>query len=420
MSPRKPRDIDGTQPLQKMLCDLVSNADAAARQVDADNRLMAAMAPRVMDLPAMERALQDGACPDRVLPGGMPALHAAIARGNLDAIALLVKYDAELSDTDADGATPLDAAYRSHFPQAIRLLSDAGAPFRLIGADPRYFMDEDDTANYQARINNALIVAVHKGSADDVKRALQLGADANAVEYRPGDARYSALHLAIARCDADKVNVLLDGGANVHAVSGRGETSMDMLWWVGAKDLLGTTWHDIYKTLDARGGRTLFSRRPEELTLTDLRAFVPIGLDGKTTALHFLVRMGKMDLVMDAIARSKDGLTRGDMFRRSDYYGGERLLDAFIASRRLSEVFTADVWRDRLGDMLSMREHVDADPRARLQVNFDAAARDIRHYQQKLLRQQAADQADQIRLKPRPRKPSDKPSGKPPEPPKGA
>jgi len=93
------------------------------------------------------------------------------------------------------------------------------------------------------------------------------------------------------------------------------------------------------------------------------------------------------------------------LLKRSDYYGGETLLEAFIASRRLSSLFTAAVWRDRLDEMLALRPYIDADPRARVQVDFDAAVRDIYKYQREELSRRADEQADDIRLKPRPRKP---------------
>lgn len=410
MSPRQPRDIDNDQPQQKWLCAVVSDADKTAQQAAADNRLIAAMSASVIDHAAVRAALDDGACPDRLLPGGLPVLHAAVERGDADLLQLLIRYDAELSDTDNSGASALDTAYRTHFVQGIRILSDAGAPFCQIGSDPRYLPEDVAVNNYQTRINAVLMHAVHKGTAEDVKHALALGADANAIENAQGRARYSALHLAIARCDAGKVNALLDAGADVHAVSGRGETSLDMLWWAGAKDLLGPAWQDVYKILDARGARTLFSRRPEELTLTDLRAAVPIGLDGKTTALHFLVRMGKMDIVMDAIRRSEHGLTRADLMKRSEYYGGETLLDAFVASRKLSGLFTAAVWRGRLDEMLALRPQIDANPRAAAQVDFDAAVRDIRHFQQSELNRRADEMAADLRPKRRPKKP-DGPQG---------
>jgi ankyrin repeat protein len=411
VSPRQPRDIDDDQPLQKILLSLVGDADKAARQATADNRLIAAMQASVVDRSAVEAALKDGACPDRLLPGGVPVLHAAVQRGDADLLRLFIAFDAELSDTDGEGASALDTAYRLHFVQGIRLLSDAGAPFCQIGNDSAYLTDEPSAGNYQTRIDTVLMSAIHNGTADDVRRALSLGADPNAVEHTQGRARYSALHLSIARCDVQKVNVLLDAGADVHAVSGRGETSMDMLWWAGAKDMLGPEWQEIYRTLDARGGRTLFSRRPDELTLDDLRATVPIGLDGKTSVLHFLVRIGKMDLVMSVIGRSPGGLTQEDVMRRSDYYGGETLLEAFAARRQLSQLFTSAVWRERLDEMLSLKPQVDAEPRTRAQVDFDAAARDIRRYQQDALSRRAEEQADLIRLKPRPKNAR---GGKPP------
>lgn len=400
MSPRQPRDIDD-EPLQRVICGIVADPDKAASQIAADERFMAALEKPVIDHAEIEAALEAGANPDRMLKGGIPALHAAVERQDEKLVALLIRYDAELGDVDSNGATALDTAYRVRAPQIIRQLTEAGAPFRQIGADPRYFLPDDEN-NYQKRIDAALLNAVRKGTPADMRRALALGASPDALENATGRARYCALHLAIAHCDPAKVEVLLNAGADVHAVSGRGETSMDMLWWVGAKDLLGPAWQDIYQKLDARGARTLFSRRPEELTITDLRANVPIGLDGKTTAMHFLVRMGKVDFVMDVIARSKSGLMRADLLKRSDYYGGETLLEAFIASRKLSSLFTSAVWRDRLDDMLGLRPYIENNPRAKPQVDFDRAARDIRRYQQELLRR-TAEQTDGIRLKPRPR-----------------
>lgn len=400
MSPRQPRDLDD-EPLQKILCNVIADPDKAARQTAADNRFMAAMEASVINHADIEAALDAGANPDRMLKGGIPALHAAVRRQDEKLVALLIKYDAELGDVDDNGATALDTAYRVAAPHIIRQLTEAGAPFRQIGADPRYFLPDDEN-NYQKRIDAALLNAVRKGTPDDLRRALALGANPDALENATGRARYCALHLAIAHCDKEKVDVLLNAGADVHVVSGRGETSLDMLWWAGVKDLFSPAWHDIYQKLDTRGARTLFSRRPEELTITDLRANVPIGLDGKTTAMHFLVRMGKVDFVMDVIARSKSGLMRADLLKRSDYYGGETLLDAFVASRKLSSLFTAAVWRDRMDDMMGFRPHVENNPRAKPQVDFDAAARDIRRFQQEELRR-SAEQAEGIKLKPRPR-----------------
>lgn len=409
MSPRQPRDIDSSEPLQKILCDTIADAARAARQIEADNRFIAAMSAPVVDHAQVEAALKDGASPDRILPEGRPALHAAVRRGDAALLALLIKYDAELSDTDADGATALDCAYSARFAQGIRLLSEEGAPLRLTGADPRYFLPDEGNGNYQKRVDAVLIRTVYKGTADELRRVLALGADPNAIEHAEGRARYSALHLAISRCDPEKVGALLSAGADVRAVSGRGESAFDMLWWVGSKDLLGAAWFDIYRMLDEKGARPRFSRRPEELTLADLRATVPIGLDGKTSTLHFLVRMGKMDLVMDVVARSGEGLTQADLMKRSGYYGGETLLEAFVASRHLSRLFTAAVWRDRLDEMLALQPRIEADPRARAQVDFDAAVRDIRRYQQGELHRRIEAQSDGIRLKPRPRNAPKKP-----------
>jgi len=397
-SPRIPRKPEDDPLMQRLLAATVADPEKAVKQAAADNRLIEALGGNIVDVRMVEAALRDGANPDRIIRNGYPALHVAVRRQNLPLLQLLIQYDANLDDVDAAGNSVLDAAYQERFGAGVRVLSEAGAKLRLTGLDA-YDMIPEEGENYQRRIDEVMFRALRGGTAQDVKNALALGADPNAEEYHAHPA-YGALHLAIARCDLEKVTLLLDAGAAVEKTSGRGESALDMLWWAGARELFTDDWHKIFKLLEDRGARTLFSRHPDELTLKDLRRSVPIGLDGETTALHFLVRMGKMDFVMDVIKRDGDGLTPEDMNKRSSYYKNETLLDAFVSSKRLSDIFTAHVWQGRLDDMLSLQQAVNDNPKACWQVDFEAAKQDVLRYRRRQL-QKSAQNNPGLKLKPK-------------------
>jgi len=403
-SPRKPRPSEHNPVMHKILCDTVASVDKTRQQQAADNALIAAMRAPVMDVDKVQAALQAGANADRIIVAGTPALHMAIEHKDLAVLQLLLKFDADVSDVDAKGLSVLDKAYQKQFGAGIRALTEAGAKLRVTGCEEHGIIPEDGE-NYQTRIDEVMFRALRGGSVDEVSRALSLGADVNAVEsyVSPG---YCALHLAISRCDVAKVQLLLDNGADVRVTSGRGETSLDMLWWAGPKELLGDDWHKIFKALEDKGARTLFSRHPSELTLEDLRRTVPIGLDGETNALHFLVRMNKTDFVMDVINRDPGGLTADDLMKRSGFYKNETLLEAFTAGKRLGDVFTAAVWQGRLEEMMSMRPIVDQNHLARAQVDFEQAKSDILRHRQKDLRDKASAKPG-LKLKPpqKPKKP---------------
>lgn len=405
-SPRIPRKPEDDPLMQRMLAATVADPEKAVKQTAADDKLIHALRQNIVDVRKVEAALLDGANPDRIVRDGYPALHIAVRRQNLPLMQLLLQYDANLEDVDGAGNSILDAAYQERFGAGVRVLSEAGAKLRLTGLDA-YDMIPDEGENYQRRIDEVMFRALRGGTAGDVKNALALGADPNAEEYHAQPA-YCALHLAIARCDLEKVTLLLDAGGNVEKTSGRGETSLDMLWWAGARELFTDDWHKIFKMLENRGARTLFSRHPDELSLNDLRRTVPIGLDGETTALHFLVRMGKMDFVMDVIRRDEDGLTLEDLNKRSSYYKDETLLDAFVGSKRLSDIFTAHVWQGRLEDMLSLQPAVNDNPKARWQVDFDAAKQDVLRYRRRAL-QKSAQNKPGLKLKPKTPKSPDTP-----------
>lgn len=407
VSPRKPRPKGDDPLMQRLLAATVADPEKARRQAAADHAFIHALSQNTVDVRKVEAALLDGANPDRIIREGYPALHVAVHRQNLPLLQLLIKFDANLEDVDGQGNSVLDAAYQQRFGAGVRVLTEEGAKLRLTGLEA-HDMIPDEGQNYQTRIDEVMFRGLRGGTAEDVKNALALGADPNAEEYHEHPA-YCALHLAIARCDLDKVTLLLNAGAKVEATSGRGETSLDMLWWAGPKELLGDDWHKIFRLLEDKGARTLFSRHPSELTLDDLRRTVPIGLDGETSALHFLVRMNKTDFVMEVIKRDPEGLTLEDLSKRSTYYKNETLLDAFTAGKRLSDVFTAHVWQGRLEEMLTLQPKIDANPQARLQVDFDKAKMDVLRYRRRALQDSALKNPG---LKLRPKKPPQNPDTK--------
>ena len=84
-------------------------------------------AARDGDLPALEKALDDGADPDRLDDKGISALSWAAIMGQDDAIKMLLENDADINRPNADGGRPLHAAAFLGRASTVRLLLERGA-----------------------------------------------------------------------------------------------------------------------------------------------------------------------------------------------------------------------------------------------------------------------------------------------------
>ena len=84
-------------------------------------------AARDGDLPALEKALDEGADPDRLDDKGISPLCWAAIMGQDDAIKMLLKNDADINRPNADGGRPLHAAAFLGRASTVRLLLERGA-----------------------------------------------------------------------------------------------------------------------------------------------------------------------------------------------------------------------------------------------------------------------------------------------------
>lgn len=356
---------------------LLQDPAEAARIIAADRRLVAAMQRNPIDLDALRRALEDDASPDRPVINGMPPLHVAIHRGDLKALETLLLFSASTDDVDPEGANALDEACRRNFPAAVKLLRQFGAETRLAGAAE----DRDDSyaPSYQARANAFLFQMVRKGTAEQVRQALDLGADVNATEPYANPS-FPPLHHAAALCDVGKVKILLDAGADVFARSSRGHEAVDTMWQARGENLFGEKWLRIHGMLREAGYGNLFDKPPAKLTAADLhdRVFLSGGRDDPTLLAHLILN-GRIDYVLELLARAPKGALRAEDLLKPHGTGLSKLtlLDAIGRAGKLSQVFTAAVWQGRLEEMMSLRPAVEANLSWKKQVDFDKARAEV-------------------------------------------
>lgn len=361
--------------------------DAADRLITADRQLIAAMLENPVDIEGLRAALVAEACPDRVVVSGMPALHVAIHKHDLAALDLLLRHAARTDDIDAQGAVALDEAYRQRFAEGIKLLRLAGAETRQVGSEPDE-LDDIYAPSYQARINSLLLQMANTGSARQVAQAIALGADPNARNPNAAP-HFPPLHLAIARCDLEKVKILARAGADLFARNGHGEEAGDMIWYAPREKLFTPEWYAVFDYLRERGYDNLFLKHPASLSLDDLRQRAPGGPRNDASLLHYLVHMGHADFVFDALKKNPaDRLTAADLLTKSKYHA-ETLLEAFNAQKLLPRLFTAEFWQGRLDEMLSLRPHVENHILMRGKVDFNRAAADVAGQQLKDLSRKA-------------------------------
>jgi ankyrin repeat protein len=349
--------------------------ETADRLIAADGLLIAALKKNPVDIDGLRAALAAEACPDRIVVNGLPALHVAIHKQDLAVLDLLLRHGARTDDIDAQGAVALDEAYRRRFREGIDLLRRFGAETRQVGGEPPD-LDDIYAPSYQSRVNGFLFEMVRKGTARQVGQALALGADPNAEDTH-ARVNFPPLHLAVARCDMEKVEKLLAAGADIFARNGYGEEVADMIWYAPREKLFTPEWFALFDGLYERGYNNLFVKHPADLTLDDLRRPVPGGGTNDASLLHYLVHMGHADFVFGVLEKNPaERLTAADLLKKSRYHV-ETLLEAFNAHNLLPRLFSADLWQDRLDEMLTLRPLVEKNILMRGRLDFNKAAAEI-------------------------------------------
>jgi len=150
-------------------------------------------------------------CPRGINAGGgyhSTPLHAAVIKGNIDIVALLLEHGADMAAWDRRNLTPLDeAAYRGRL-DVIKL-----------------FLCHHADVNFRNGIKRTpLFMASQEGELAVARALLQHGAAADA---RDEDGR-TPLMLASQNGHLDVVRLLLENGATVDSCKDDGWTSLDI------------------------------------------------------------------------------------------------------------------------------------------------------------------------------------------------
>ena len=134
------------------------------------------------------------------------ALHVAASEGKLESVKLLLSRGAEINVVDRWGDTPLDGAAMNGCQETgSYLLSNGGCYGKK---------------NHNTTLR--LIQAVSDNDVEHVKKILSMGFDPNCGDY---DHR-TPLHIAVAVKNLEIAKLLIEHGADVHAVDRFGGTPM--------------------------------------------------------------------------------------------------------------------------------------------------------------------------------------------------
>lgn len=378
---------DDHDPLRKRQ-QLLQDPAAAGRLIAAERVLIAACNKNPIDLAALQRALRDEASPDRIVVNGFPALHVAIHKRDIRAMELLLRFGARTDDVNSDACNALDEAYRKNFKEGIKLLKREGAELYKLGEEHSR-IDDLYAPSYQSRANAHLFHMLQRGTAQQVRQALDLGADPNAEDANLAPS-YTPVQIAASWVDIEKVKCLVERGADVTRLSSHGRDIIDVLWTAGKKALTDP-WVEIFDYVHEKGYSNLFVRHPSQLTFDDL--LEPVLTSGKQhpTRLHYLVAHGHIDKVFGIIERSEGKrLSAADLLRRDPYYNNETLLRALSSQNQLTRIFTAAVWQGRVEEMMSLRPEVERDFTMKKQVDFDKARAEVMGQRLRDLKSRAA------------------------------
>jgi ankyrin repeat protein len=257
---------------------------------------------------------------------GTTALHWAVHWDSIDTADALIRAGANVNATSDLGVFPLSLACSNRSEAMVERLLAAGA-------SPNAALPSGETA---------VMTCARTGAVAAVKVLLARGANPNARETGRGQ---TALMWAVSGKHAAVVSVLIENGADVNARSTGAFTPLLFAARVGdlesARVLLaaGAKVNDV--TPDGNSPLVVAAASMAAITARDYR-LVPEPSDHEplaillldkgadtaqvdqygTTALHFAVEMGKLDLVkalLDHGANVNAQIKKGLPFRRADY-----------------------------------------------------------------------------------------------------
>lgn len=360
---------------RRQMAALVNNSEAVKRRIAADAMLERAMTAPVIDLDLLKRALARGAAPDRPI-NGVPPMHIAASQKAFRAFMLLADYGASPADHDATGRTAFDVVAEKGWTAVKAFFTGVRAPAKQPGGVI--------VTSYQRRMNAVLADAIRAGSTEAVAAALELGADAKGrgMDYPP-------LHLAVVTGRTDKVDIVLAAGADPDAVNAVGGKAADMIWQMNPVLIFSAVWYKMMDHLKACGLDAPTLRKPEDMSLEDMRKPPAPGQDA--TVLHLLATAGKFDIVFERMKKfPKERLTADDFLKYSTSLR-ETVLFGLGRHGKLRDVFSSAVWQGRIEEMSRLWAEAEKNPLFRAQVDFEAVKKAVLDVRRNSFRRKGAD-----------------------------
>lgn len=230
------------------------------------------------NLAGVELYLRHGADPNFRIPWmhDRTHLHRAVVYGrSLAIVRRLVEAGGDPNAMDDLGLTPFRSALRHGREDVATLLREAGADSASVGRDDRAPIPIDP---------DLLCNAAGRNDVELTRRLLEAGADPNTVG---GSDETPPLHWACWRGGAEAAKLLMERGADIHALNRYGS------------DALGTTIHGSVSCHDVFGGMTM--RLPEEVTHGDYPAIVAMLI---AAGARLPDRVGGSEAVQDVLRRA--------------------------------------------------------------------------------------------------------------------
>ena len=181
------------------IVEVLLEADVDINSRNKVGKTPVALAAESGSLSVLEALVSKGADIDSVDEiGGTPLLWAAALSKNPDTVAYLVSKGANVDVVDSNGMTPLIWAAGIGAPGSVKVLVDAGADITVIEKHQK---------------ENALMRAARIGNPESLGVLLKASPDLEAKNLLG----QSALHIAASSAPLEKIQMLVEAGANVQS-----------------------------------------------------------------------------------------------------------------------------------------------------------------------------------------------------------
>ena len=166
--------------------------------------------------------------------GGETLLHIAVEKGHLEIVRALLEKNADINAKNQYGNTPLLAAIEKGHLEITRALLDKGADINIEDNHGKTALDLAKEKGHtgivdvfrekelQGKKNEELFTAITKEDLEAVKKAIESGADVNAI----GGYGRTPLFVAARNGNLGIVRLLLEHGADVNAANKYGRTPL--------------------------------------------------------------------------------------------------------------------------------------------------------------------------------------------------